>query len=117
MASIQFISGIDEEEIPSIKLTRSRDGKTGTATFIFINPKIFQKNSMEKGEITGMYLNDEEGQLISREVNAKFINGKPYKIEAIYIIKNNDEWDRFMRFMERYSKEKGLIFTKSANRE
>nr|YP_010713789.1 photosystem II protein W [Galdieria phlegrea]UNJ16269.1 photosystem II protein W [Galdieria sp.]WDA99679.1 photosystem II protein W [Galdieria sulphuraria]WDA99871.1 photosystem II protein W [Galdieria phlegrea] len=115
MASIQFIAGVDEQEIPDIKLTRSKDGKTGTATFIFTNPNIFQKTSTYQGDITGMYLIDEEGKIVTREVNAKFVNGKPYKIEALYIIKNNEEWDRFMRFMDRYAKEKGLSFTKSSN--
>nr|YP_010338678.1 photosystem II protein W [Glaucosphaera vacuolata]UNJ18628.1 photosystem II protein W [Glaucosphaera vacuolata] len=113
MASIQFIAGINEEIVPEVRLTRSRDGNTGTATFRFTNPKAFEMNTSQKGEITGMYLLDEEGQLITRDVNAKFINGKPQAIEAIYVIKNSDDWDRFMRFMERYSSDHGLIFTKT----
>jgi photosystem II protein len=36
-ASIQFIENINEQIIPEIKLTRSRDGSTGTATFFLIN--------------------------------------------------------------------------------
>ena len=114
MATIQFIVGINETSIPQVKLTRSRDGKTGTATFRFNQPDILQSGMQDKGDITAMYLKDEEGQLLTKDVNAKFINGKPKAIESIYIIKNPDEWDRFMRFMERYSQVNGLIFTKAS---
>jgi len=46
-------------------------------------------------------------------VNARFVNGKPEIIESIYIMKTPEEWDRFMRFMERYSASNGLVFTKA----
>jgi photosystem II protein len=39
---IEFIKGISETTLPIIKLTKSRNGKTGTATFIFINPILFK---------------------------------------------------------------------------
>jgi len=32
-ANIQFIKGLDEKVLPDVRLTRSRDGSTGTATF------------------------------------------------------------------------------------
>nr|YP_010337494.1 photosystem II protein W [Dixoniella grisea]UNJ17079.1 photosystem II protein W [Dixoniella grisea] len=113
MASIQFVTGINEQTVPNVNLTRSRDGNTGTAIFSFTNPQVFDINSTGEGEISGMYLLDEEGELITRDVNAKFVNGKPQVLEAIYIIKNPAEWDRFMRFMERYSVKHGLTFTKA----
>ena len=113
MANIQFIEGIDETVIPHIKLTRSRDGSTGTATFRFNKPDILKSGMDKKGEITGMYLQDEEGSITTRDVNAKFINGKPHAIEAIYIIKSPEDWDRFMRFMERYANVNELHFTKA----
>ena len=114
MATIQFIEGIDETSIPEVNLTRSRDGSTGTATFRFNAPDILKSIMQEKGDITAMYLKDEEGKLFTKDVNAKFINGKPQAIESIYIIKNPDDWDRFMRFMERYAKVNGLTFTKAS---
>ena len=111
---IQFIKGINETVLPDVKLTRSRDGSTGTATFRFKNPTILDQNTAKEGEITGMYLIDEEGTLETRNVTAKFVNGKPQAIESIYIMKSPQEWDRFMRFIEKYSKIKGLIFTKAS---
>ncbi len=110
MAEIQFAQGVTEEVIPDVRLTRAKDGSDGTATFYFDEPKAL----MEEGaEVTGLYLIDEEGMLTSREVNAKFINGAPAGLEARILLKSRDEWDRFMRFMERYAEEHGLGFTKS----
>ncbi|MGJ3249779.1 MAG: photosystem II reaction center protein Psb28 [Elainellaceae cyanobacterium] len=111
MAEIQFSKGVTEEIVPDIRLTRSKDGTNGTATFYFQNPKALSGESME--EITGMYLIDEEGELTTREVKAKFVNGKPEALEAFYAMKSVEEWDRFMRFMERYADEHGLGFTKT----
>jgi photosystem II protein len=34
----------------------------------------------------------------TRDVNARFVNGKPEAIESIYIMKSPEAWDRFMRY-------------------
>ena len=112
-ARIQFIKGLDETILPDVRLTRSRDGSTGTATFTFKNPNILNKTTVKKGEIVGMCLIDEEGHLNTHHVTARFINGKPEVIESIYIMKNPKAWDRFIRFMERYGETNGLVFTKA----
>jgi photosystem II protein len=111
MAKIQFSRGIDEDAVPEVRLTRSKSGQQGTATFIFVKPKALSSTSTE--DITGMYLIDDEGELLTREVKAKFINGQPEGLEALYIMKSPAEWDRFMRFMERYSEANGLGFSKA----
>jgi photosystem II protein len=110
MAEIQFARGVAEPVVPDVRLTRSKDGSNGTATFYFDYPKALSEEGVE---VTGMYLVDEEGELVTRDVNAKFINGEPAGIEAMYAIKSPDEWDRFMRFMNRYAEKNGLGFTKS----
>ncbi|PZV07631.1 MAG: photosystem II reaction center protein Psb28 [Leptolyngbya sp.] len=111
MAEIQFARGVAEPVIPDVRLTRGKDGTDGTATFYFDHP---QALSQQEGvEITGMYLVDEEGELTSRDVNGKFVNGEPAGIEAVYVMKSEAEWDRFMRFMNRYAEQNGLGFTKS----
>ena len=55
---------------------------------------------------------DDEGILQTVEVSAKFVNGKPEAIEAKYFMKSATEWERFMRFMEKYAEENGLGFQK-----
>ena len=111
-ATLEFIKGIEESTIPDVKLTRSRDGSSGTATFVFQSPAVFEASS-ELGDITGLYMNDEEGTISTVEVQAKFLNGKPSSIEAKLVMRSEFEWDRFMRFMERYAEEKNLGFNKS----
>lgn len=111
MAQIEFSRGVIEEVIPDVRLTRAKDGTNGTATFYFQNPKALANDSTT--EITGMYLIDEEGELSTKEVKAKFVNGQPEALEAIYVMKSVEEWERFMRFMNRYAEENGLGFNKS----
>eukprot|EP00250_Pteridium_aquilinum_P001549 c11745_g1_i1 orf=190-771(+) len=108
---IQFIKGTDEQTVPDVSLTRSKDGSNGVATFLFDQPSVFD-SSRELGDITGLYMEDEEGVLSTVDVSAKFVNGKPAKIEARYIMRSEKDWDRFMRFMERYAEANGLGFVK-----
>uniref|UniRef100_A0AB74TG15 Photosystem II reaction center Psb28 protein n=1 Tax=Thalassiosira duostra TaxID=3145220 RepID=A0AB74TG15_9STRA len=113
IAHIQFIKGINEKVLPDIRLTRSKDGSTGTATFRFKNANILDKSLALNGEITGMYMIDSEGILETRDVSVRFLNGKPEAVESIYIMKSPEAWNRFMRFMEQYGESNGLVFTKA----
>jgi len=110
-ATIQFYRGVDETVVPEIRLTRSRDGRTGQAFFIFDQPDALASKSMS--EMTGMYLTDEEGELVTREVRARFVNGSPNAIEAIYNWKSEIDFERFMRFAQRYADSHGLSYSKS----
>ena len=47
------------------------------------------------------------------EVTATFTNGKPRIVKGVVVLKDTDEWDRFMRFMERYAEANGLGFSKA----
>jgi photosystem II 13kDa protein len=111
MAKIEFARGVAEEIVPDIKVTRSKTGNTGTATFYFEDPKILSKESTD--EITGLYLIDDEGEIFSREVKGKFVNGEARAIEAVLIMKSADEWERFIRFMNKYAEEHGLGLDKA----
>lgn len=94
-SSIQFIKGVDEPSVPDVKLTRSRDGSSGVATFVFIQPSVFEASN-ELGDITGLYLIDDEGTLQTVDVQAKFVNGKPDRIEAKYVMRSAFEWERYV---------------------
>ena len=112
-AQIQFVRGLEEGVVPDVKLTRARDGSSGVATFQFKNPQVFDASTASKGEVTGMFMVDDEGEISTTDVNARFANGKPQAIEATYVMKSPQEWDRFMRFMESYGEANGLGFTKA----
>ena len=55
-AKIQFYEGTDEPVVPEIRLTRSKDGTTGQALFLFEKPQAL--SSITDGEITGMRMID-----------------------------------------------------------
>jgi photosystem II 13kDa protein len=105
MAEIQFVRGENETVIPDVRLTRAKDGTNGRAFFYFDGPDVL-KGSLE---ILGMYMVDEEGELVSRDVNAKFVNGQAKAIEVSYVMKSTAEWERFIRFMDRYAQTHGLV--------
>lgn len=111
MAEIQFSPGVTEPVIPDIRVTRAKDGSNGRATFYFEQPNALVGDTPV--EITGMYLVDEEGEIVTREVTAKFINGQPEALEAVHVMRSVEEWERFIRFMDRYSAQNELGFTKS----
>ena len=47
------------------------------------------------------------------QVTANFVNGKPRIVKGVVVMKSEQEWDRFMRFMERYGAANGLGFSKA----
>ncbi len=108
-AKIQFYEGNDEPVVPEIRLTRSKDGTTGQALFSFEKPQAL--SSITEGEITGMRMIDSEGEILTREVKVKFVDGEPIFLEAVYIWKNISDFDRFMRFANRYAKSNGLGYS------
>ena len=112
-AAIQFFRGVNEPVVPDIRLTRSRDGRTGQATFRFEQPAAIAPETM--GDITGMWMIDEEGEMITREVNGKFVNGKASALEAVYSWKSEEDFDRFMRFAQRYAAANGLGYSQNQN--
>ncbi len=112
-ASIQFFRGIDEPVVPDIRLTRSRDGRTGQAKFVFEQPQALAPETM--GDIGGMWMVDEEGEMVTREVNGKFVNGKPSALEATYTWKSEVDFERFMRFAQRYAEANGLGYSQNSD--
>ena len=107
---IQFIEGIKELTLPIVRLTKSRNGETGTATFIFIKPEIFKEYISQISTINGMYLVWDNKKIISKDIYILFKNGEPFLIKTIFIFKNSNEWFQFLNFMNNYSKETGLLF-------
>lgn len=113
-AAIQFFRGVNEPVVPDIRLTRSRDGRTGQAMFVFEEPDALAPESM--GDITGMFMVDEEGTLVTREVKARFVNGKPSAIEATYTWKSELDFERFMRFAQRYADAHDLGYSQNSGK-
>ena len=108
--AIQFFNGIDEKVVPQIRLTKSKSGHAGQAYFRFENPEALLSDDFK--EIQGMYLLDEEGQITTREIHIAVSrkNGSYKAIEAIYSWRTERDFNRFMRFANRYAKQNGLAY-------
>ena len=111
-AAIQFFRGTDEPVVPDIRMTRSRDGRTGQAIFVFEEPQALAPETMEA--IAGMWMVDEEGEMVTREVNGRFVNGKPFALEATYTWKSEADFERFMRFAQRYADSNGMGYSQNS---
>ena len=113
---IQFISGFEEGTVPRrIKLTKSENGETGTATFLFFEPTVFSifstTNPLVRCQIQGMDLLWDKKKITSKDIKVYFKNGKPVIIRTIFIFRDSKDWFNFLNFMSCYSKETGLSFT------
>ena len=113
MIQIQFVRGLNETTIPEIRLTRSNSRETGTATFHFHRPDIFSINWKECSEITGMYILNKNRIIKTRYIKIYFKNGKPETLEAIYILRNIDEWNKLIKILNQFSEQNNLIFMKA----
>jgi photosystem II protein len=119
-AFIQFLPEKNEKVVPFIKLTKSKIGNTGTATFFFKKPKtleMYYKNLEEsKYDIilngTTLIWDEKKKKIFSEIVKPVFQNGEPYMIKSTFLFKNSKEWFLFLNFMYTYSKENELFFRK-----
>jgi photosystem II protein len=102
---------LKEKTLPIVKLTRSKNGETGTATFIFINPSLFERKKCDTTSIEGMYLHWSDKNINTQDINLFFQNGKPFLLKSVLIFKNSKEWFNFLSFMKCYSKETGVLFS------
>ena len=113
---IQFISGFEEMTVPRrVRLTKSENGETGTATFLFFQPSVFSIFlDFPFGDsiiIESMTLIWDKKKITTKDIKIYFKNGKPSVIRAILIFRNSKDWFNFLNFMSCYSKETGLSFT------
>jgi photosystem II protein len=108
--TIQFIPGINEEIIPTITLTRSKNGNTGTAIFKFKNPISFKKTLLKENQITSLTLVANNDSISTKNLKIKFINGKPAYILAIFVFNNSTSWINFKNFMQIYTEKNSLVF-------
>jgi photosystem II protein len=108
---IFFIENLEEKTIPLIELTKSKNGKTGTATFIFIQPDIFSQTIYPFPIINGMFLMWEGKKISGNDIKIIFKDGEPFLIRSILLFKNSQEWFDFLNFMNAYSKDRDLIFS------
>ena len=101
IVAIQFVKGKNEKNLPEITLFRNLDGKKGQAIYKFCKPTtitIENFNSIQK-----MYLIDEEGEISTRKIDLSIIDNNITEVKSTYNWNSEKEFERFMRFAERYA--------------
>lgn len=113
MTTIQLFDGIPETVLPKIKLTKSKNGKTGTATFVFFNPKsvLIAKYESYPIQTISLLWNKNKNRIVSKDFRFIFVDGKPKALKVIFLFKNSKEWFEFFSFISSYSKQTGLSFS------
>ncbi|MFM7885330.1 MAG: photosystem II reaction center protein Psb28 [Pseudanabaena sp.] len=115
--SIEFFAGIPEE-LSDVRLRRDRHTGENSVKMTFVNIKAVQgANSFAKASFNDIRLVDSEGTISIEPTTSKLFwkdqgdDSELAKIEIVFDVGSTDHWDRFMRFMERYSEANGWEFT------
>jgi photosystem II reaction center protein Psb28 len=95
---------------PKILVTRSIDGSTGTATFVFNNKDLFEQLQSRDSKFHKINLTYKNETILSHSLKVNFKNGHPDSLNVLFILKNLKEWEIFNQFMKFYSKKKNLGF-------
>ena len=81
----------------------------------FCQPALERFNSFRQRFSKALSLTDSEGTISVEPESLRFIYGGPegddlQRVECTFAIDQDDHWDRFMRFMERYAEANGMAY-------
>ena len=116
--SIQFFDGI-AESLDDVSLRRNRATGARSVVMIFRELKSIERfNSFRNRFSNGLKLTDAEGEISVEPSSVKFIFGGPEgdefeRLECKFDIEQDDHWERFMRFMNRYAEANGMAYGES----
>ena len=99
--AIQFLRGKNEDKLPEICLFRDPNRKQGQATYKFYQPTTITLSNLNS--IKTMYLIDEEGELTTSKLDVYISKNDIIEVKSIYNWNSESEFERFMRFAERYA--------------
>lgn len=118
--SIEFFEGISEE-VSDVSLRKNRRTGVRSVMMTFKKLKALEKfNSFSKRFSNAMRLIDAEGEISVLPSSVQFIFGGDdgdnlERVECKFEIEQEDHWERFMRFMNRYAEANGMEFGESAS--
>jgi len=84
---------INESSIPLFRLTKSKNGKTGTAVFYFLNPTSLENLN---SPIKCFSIESSFGNFSTSLIQILFFRGKPCILKIIFIFRNFQEWKNFL---------------------
>ncbi|HEY9667640.1 MAG TPA: photosystem II reaction center protein Psb28 [Coleofasciculaceae cyanobacterium] len=117
-ATIQFFEGI-YEELSNVSLRRNRNTGVRSVLMTFNSLKALEKfNSFTKRSSNSMLLTDEEGVITVAPSSLQIVFGgaegdELQKVECQFEIEQEDHWERFMRFMERYAEANDMAYSET----
>ncbi|MDX2212699.1 MAG: photosystem II reaction center protein Psb28 [Oculatellaceae cyanobacterium bins.114] len=112
---IYFFEGIPEE-LSDVSLRRNRSTGTRSVLLMFRQLKSIERfNSYTKRFAQGLRLVDSEGEISIEPDSVQFVFGGPegdelVRVECKFEIQQDDHWERFMRFMNRYAEANGMEY-------
>ncbi len=104
--AIQFIKGKNEKDQPEIRLFRNKDGKKGKVVYKFYNPTSITFKNYKS--VHQMYLIDSEGELSTKKIDLILSEDYVKEVRSTYNWNSEKEFERFIRFAERYEYSKSL---------
>jgi photosystem II Psb28-2 protein len=117
VASIYFFEEIPEE-LSNVSLRQNRRSGVRTVLLSFKELKSLERfNSFTKRFTNSLLLSDEEGEIRVTPSSVKFIFGGPEgddfeRMDCAFEIEQENHWERFMRFMNRYAEANGMVYDK-----
>lgn len=114
--SIEFFTGIPEE-LSDVRLRRDPATGEQSVKMTFVDIKAVQgTTSFAKTSFNDIRLIDSEGTISIEPKSSKLFwkdkgdDEELAKIEIVFNVGQTEQWDRFMRFMQRYAEENGMEF-------
>lgn len=111
-AFIEIKPSIKENQLPVIRLSKSRKGDTGTATFLFIKPKIFKEAQACNFVIKSIRLVHGNKNILSQHIKIIFRNGKPFVLKGVFIFSTRIQYIAFLNFIFLYAYQNKLTYSK-----
>jgi photosystem II Psb28-2 protein len=113
--SVQFFIGVFEE-ISNVSLRQ--DKLTGKKLVVLMFEQLQALaglNSFTKSSLNSLLLTDEEGEIRVTPSSTQFIFGgaegdELRRVECKFEVENDEQLDRFMRFMHRYAEANGMEY-------
>lgn len=118
LAAIYFFEGIPEE-LSDVSLRRGRHSGIRSVLLRFTQLKSLEKfNTFTKKFNNYVRLVDEEGEIQVTPSSTKFIFGgmdgdEFQRLDCTFEIEQEDHWERFLRFMNRYAEANGMAYSES----
>jgi photosystem II Psb28-2 protein len=112
---IEFFEGIPEE-LSDVRLRLEKSTGMRNVLMIFEKLEALEKfNSFRQRFSKALSLKDSEGNILVEPDSLRFIYGgmegdELQRVECSFVIEQDDHWERFMRFMERYAEANGMAY-------